>query len=59
MNMEKILFTPDECRAILRISKSGMYSLLHEKKIESIRINRKFLISKMSLEKFIGMAIDS
>jgi len=57
-NVTKYLYTPQEIKDILGISKSDVYEILHQKKIECVKINRRFFISKKSLENFIGMKIE-
>lgn len=57
-NNTKYLYTPQEMQSLLGITKSSVYELIHQKKIESIKINRRFFISKKSLENFIGMEIE-
>ena len=56
--MEKLLFTPDEARELLRVGRTTMYNLLHEGEIESMKINRKYFITKKSLENYIGMKLN-
>ena len=51
--MEKMVYTVRETAEILSLGVCKTYDLIHEKKIPSIKVGRKFLIPKIRLEKWL------
>lgn len=45
--------TPSEAAALLRISMPKMYELLRDKKVHSVKVGRKNLVSRSSLMKML------
>jgi len=48
------LLTVSEAGVFLRVSRSMMYKLIEEKRLEHYRIHSKLLISKEQLERFLA-----
>ncbi|MBQ5865893.1 MAG: helix-turn-helix domain-containing protein [Oscillospiraceae bacterium] len=51
--MDDKLLTCTEVQAILRISKSKLYRLIHKEKLSVIRLGSTFRIRQSELEKFL------
>lgn len=49
----KLILSAKELRQYLDISVYATYDLLHTKKISSIKIGKKYLISMISVKKFL------
>jgi excisionase family DNA binding protein len=54
MAEEKLCFSPREVMGMLGLSHVTIYRLLHENRISHIRLNRRILIPRGSLEKFLS-----
>ncbi len=52
--MEKMVYTVNETAEILSIGCSKVYDLIHEKKLPSIKVGRKFIIPKKRLEDWLN-----
>ena len=52
-NMDKQLLTRQEVQTILRVSKSTMFRLIHEKKIQAVQVGSTFRIRQSDLEQFL------
>lgn len=50
---EKLIYTAHELKDYLNISYNAIYELLRTKQIASIKIGKKYLISKMAIKKFL------
>lgn len=51
---EKMAFTVKEAGAMLSLSRSSMYELIHAGKIETVKIGRARRITKGQLETFLS-----
>ena len=51
--MNETLLTCAEVQAVLRISKSKLYRLIHKEKLPVIRLGGTFRIRQSELEKFL------
>ena len=47
------IYEVEEVAEMLKISKATVYKLLQEKKLKSIRIARKYLVTKKAIYEFI------
>ena len=52
--MQNILLTPLEVSQILKVGYRTILDLIHLRKIDSIKIGRKFRISQNALDKYIS-----
>jgi excisionase family DNA binding protein len=52
-NANNRLLTINEAYAMLRVSKSMIYSLIHDKRLASVKIGRRRLIPFKSLEAYL------
>ncbi len=51
--MEKKVYTVSEVAEMLSLGNCKIYDLIHEKKIPSIKVGRKFIIPKKRLEEWL------
>ena len=49
------VISPEEIKEILRISISGVYHLLQEGTIKSIRVGKRYIIPKRSIIDFLSL----
>ncbi len=49
------VISPEEIKEILRISTSGVYHLLQEGTIKSIRVGKRYIIPKQSIIDFLSL----
>lgn len=52
--MDKLVYTVNETAQILNIGLSKAYELIQQKQIPNVRVGRKFLIPKQSLENWLA-----
>jgi excisionase family DNA binding protein len=50
------LYTPEEARQILRLSRNGIYEAIARGEVPHIRIGRKILVPRLQLERMINGA---
>ena len=55
-NGEPLVYTPDEARKLLKISRGLMYEAIRTRQIPSIRVGRRILIPRISLERLLNEA---
>ncbi len=51
---EPIVYSPDEARKLLKISRGLIYAAIHTGRIPSIRIGRRILIPRSGLERLLN-----
>ena len=56
---EPLVYSPDEARKILKISRGLIYEAIHAGQIPSIRIGRRILIPRSGLERLLNEAGDT
>lgn len=54
--VERITLTPSELVAILGVSRSSIYALLHSRRIGSVKIGRRFICPRAALDRFLASA---
>jgi excisionase family DNA binding protein len=54
MTNEKMAFSPMECSVLTGLCLNTIYKLLKQNRLQSIRIDRKILIPRTSLESFLS-----
>jgi excisionase family DNA binding protein len=55
---EKLVYSVSEASAALGISKAALYSLLYQKQIPGVQWGKRWLISKVAIEKQLGGTIE-
>jgi excisionase family DNA binding protein len=55
-NREPLVYSPDEARKILKISRGLIYEAIRSGQIPSIRIGRRILIPRSGLERLVDEA---
>lgn len=56
---EPLVYSPDEARKLLKISRGLIYEALNTGLIPSIRIGRRILIPRKQLERLLNEGIDA
>ena len=56
---EHLVYSPDEARKLLKISRGLIYEALNTGLIPSIRIGRRILIPRKQLERLLNEGIDA
>ncbi len=56
--MEKLVYTVNETAQILNIGMNKAYELVQQHQIPNLRVGRKILIPKQSLEKWLAKSTD-
>jgi excisionase family DNA binding protein len=55
---EKLVYSVSEASTLLGISKAAIYSLLYQKQIPGVQWGKRWLISKVAIEKQLGVTIE-
>ena len=56
---EPIVYSPDEARKLLKISRGLIYEAINTGRIPSIRIGRRILIPRSGLERLLNEGADA
>jgi excisionase family DNA binding protein len=55
--MDKLVYTAKEASKALNVGTNKIYELLYQKQIPCIRVGRKYLIPKHSLENWLNESV--
>jgi excisionase family DNA binding protein len=53
-SIEKLVYSPIEAAGATGLCLNTIYKLLKQKRLKAVRVNRKLLIPKASIEAFLG-----
>jgi len=56
---EHLVYSPDEARKLLKISRGLIYEAISTGRIPSIRIGRRILIPRIGLERLLNEGVDA